>query len=189
MITGLSLFIAQLFPWSILAAMIAYVAIGVGMATVRRVDPKYISAVLLGFVLTTGAVVAADVNSALPALGLSAANPQVQSALNRTIYWTSVQGLGNGFLFLVLVIASVLTELINRNFGRAAAWCGIAALFSWFGSDAFRHHALGRAAPIRDRMDLRRRHRLLRPLVGKSGTATPSSDFRRPDSTNKVKIG
>jgi AGZA family xanthine/uracil permease-like MFS transporter len=57
----------------------------------------------------------------------------VQSALNRTIYWTSVQGLGNGFLFLVLVIAAVLTELINRNFARAAAWCCIAALFSWFG--------------------------------------------------------
>ena len=132
-ISGLSLFIAQLFPWSILAAMIAYIAIGVGMATLRRVDSKYLSAVLLGFVLTTGAVVAADVNSALPALGLSAANPQVQSALNRTIYWTSVQGLGNGFLFLVLVIASVLTELINRNFARAAAWCCIAALFSWFG--------------------------------------------------------
>jgi len=132
-ISGLSLFIAQLFPWSILAAMIAYIAIGVGMATLRRVDPKYLSAVLLGFVLTTGAVVAADVNSALPALGLSAANPQVQSALNRTIYWASVQALGNGFLFLVLVIASVLTELINRNFGRAAAWCAIAALFSWFG--------------------------------------------------------
>jgi AGZA family xanthine/uracil permease-like MFS transporter len=132
-ISGLSLFIAQLFPWSILAAMIAYIAIGVGMATLRRVDAKYLSAVLLGFVLTTGAVVAADVNSALPALGLSAANPQVQSALNRTIYWTSVQALGNGFLFLVLVIASVLTELINRNFARAAAWCCIAAIFSWFG--------------------------------------------------------
>jgi len=132
-ISGLSLFIAQLFPWSILAAMIAYIAVGVGMATLRRVDPKYLSAVLLGFVLTTGAVVAADVNSVLPALGLSAANPQVLSALNRTIYWASVQGLGNGFLFLVLVVASVLTELINRNFGRAAAWCCVAALFSWFG--------------------------------------------------------
>jgi AGZA family xanthine/uracil permease-like MFS transporter len=132
-VSGLSLFIAQLFPWAILSAMIAYVAIGVGMATLRRVEPKYVSAVLLGFVLTAGAVVAADVNSALPALGLSAANPQVQAALNRTIYWTSVQGLGNGFLFLVLVVASVLTELINRSFARAAAWCGIAALFSWFG--------------------------------------------------------
>src|ERR1700733_6796213 len=39
--SGLTVFIAQLFPWPILAAMIAYVSIGVGMATLRRVDAKY----------------------------------------------------------------------------------------------------------------------------------------------------
>jgi AGZA family xanthine/uracil permease-like MFS transporter len=132
-LSGLTVFFAQLFPWPILAAMIAYVAIGVGMATVRRVDPKYLSAVLLGFVLPGGAVVAAAINSALPALQLSGANPIVQTALNRSIYWSSVQGLGNGFLFLVLVVASVLVELIDRRFGRAALWCLIAAVFSWFG--------------------------------------------------------
>lgn len=131
--SGLTFFMAQLFPWPILAAMIAYVSVGVGMATLRRVDPKYRSAVLLGFVLPTGAVVAAAVNSALPALKLSAANPEVQAALNHTIYWSSLQGLGNGFLFLVLVVASLITELIDRNFGRAAIWCLIAAAFSWLG--------------------------------------------------------
>ncbi len=130
---GLTVFFAQLFPWPILAAMIAYVAIGVGMATVRRVDPKYLSAVLLGFVIPGGAVVAAAVNSALPALRLSGASPAVQAALNRSIYWSSVQGLGNGFLFLVLVVASLLTEAIDRRFGHAALWCLIAAVFSWFG--------------------------------------------------------
>lgn len=130
---GLTVFFAQLFPWPILAAMIAYVAIGVGMATVRRVEPRYLSAVLLGFVLPGGAVVAAAMNSALPALRLSAANPGVEAALNRSIYWSSVQGLGNGFLFLVLVVASLLTEVIDRRFGRAALWCLIAAAFSWFG--------------------------------------------------------
>jgi adenine/guanine/hypoxanthine permease len=131
--SGLTIFIAQLFPWPILAAMIAYVSIGVGMATLRRVDPKYMSVVLLGFVLPAGAVVAAAVNSALPALQISAANPSVQAALNRSIYWSSIQGLGNGFLFLVLVVASLLTEAIDRRFGRAAVWCLIAAVFSWFG--------------------------------------------------------
>ena len=131
--SGLTVFIAQLFPWPILAAMIAYVAIGVGMATVRRVEPKYLSAVLLGFVLPGGAVVAAAMNSALPALQLSAASHTVQAALNRSIYWSSVQGLGNGFLFLVLVVASIVTELIDRRFERAALWCMIAAVFSWFG--------------------------------------------------------
>jgi AGZA family xanthine/uracil permease-like MFS transporter len=130
---GLTMFMAQLFPWPILAAMIAYVSVGVGMATLRRVDPKYRSAVLLGFVLPTGAVVAAAVNSALPALKLSAADPQIQLALNHSIYWSSLQGLGNGFLFLVLVVASLITELIDRNFGRAALWCLVASLFSWLG--------------------------------------------------------
>jgi AGZA family xanthine/uracil permease-like MFS transporter len=131
--SGLTIFVAQLFPWPILAAIIAYVSIGVGMATLRRVDPKYLGAVLLGFVLPAGAVVATAVNSALPALRLSAANPAVEAALNRSIYWSSVLGLGNGFLFLVLVVTALISELIDRRFGRAATWCLVAAVFSWFG--------------------------------------------------------
>ena len=128
--SGLILFMAGLFPWAILAAMIAYVSVGVGAATLRRVDRKYLSAVLLGFVIPAGAVVSAAVNSALPALQISTASASVQAALNRSIYWSSVQGLGNGFLFLVLVIASVVTEAINR---RAAIWCVVASAFSWIG--------------------------------------------------------
>ena len=131
--SGLTVFIAQLFPWPVLAAIVAYVSIGVGMATMRRSDPKYLSVVLLGFVLPGGAVVSAAINSALPALQLSAANPAVQAALNRSIYWSSIQGLGNGFLFLVLVVAALLTEMIDRKFGRAALWCVVAAVFSWLG--------------------------------------------------------
>jgi len=33
----------------------------------------------------------------------------------------------------VLVVASLITEMIDRRFGRAALWCVIAAAFSWFG--------------------------------------------------------
>lgn len=131
--SGLTIFVAQLFPWPILAAIIAYVSIGVGMAALRRIDAKYLAAALLGFVLPAGAVVATAMNSALPALGLSPSSAAVQAALNRSIYWSSVLGLGNGFLFLVLVVASVVAELIDRRFGRAALWCVVAAVFSWFG--------------------------------------------------------
>jgi adenine/guanine/hypoxanthine permease len=130
---GLTIFVAQLFPWSILAAMVAYVSVGVGLATLNRVDGKYHAAVLLGFLLPAGAVVSAAVHSALPALKLSAADPAVEAALNNSIYWRSVEGLGNGFLFLVLVVAAIVTEAIDQNFGRAALWCGIAAAFSWLG--------------------------------------------------------
>ncbi len=135
---GLTMWIAQLFPWSILAAMIAYIAVGVGTATLHRVDRKYLPAVLLGFVLPAGAVVSSAVNSALPALKLQVANPAVAAALNGSIYWASVQGLGNGFLFLVLVVSALVTEIIDRRFGHAAVWCLLAAVFSWFG---FMHSA------------------------------------------------
>jgi adenine/guanine/hypoxanthine permease len=130
---GLTLFITQLFPWPILAAMIAYVSVGVGTATLRRVDRKYTGVLLLSFVLPGSAIVFAALNSALPALQLSAANPAVQEALNKSVYWSSLKGLGNGFLFLVLIVAAVITEVIDRNFGRAAIWCLIAACFSWVG--------------------------------------------------------
>lgn len=131
--SGLTIFITQLFPWPILASMIAYVSIGVGVATLRRVDRKYVAVLLLSFVLPAGAIVFAALNSALPALKLSTENPVVQEALNRSVYWSSLKGLGSGFLFLVLVVAALLTEVIDRNFGRAAMWCSIAALFSWVG--------------------------------------------------------
>src|SRR5262249_55333300 len=84
-----------------------------------------------GFVLPAGAVVATAMNSALPALQRSAADPAVQAALNRSIYWSSIQGLGNGFLFLVLVVASIICETIDRRFGSASIWCLVAAVFAW----------------------------------------------------------
>lgn len=132
-LSGLTIFITQLFPWPILAAMIAYVSIGVGTATLRRVDRKYVSVLLLSFLLPTGAIVYAALNSALPALKLSAADSAVQSALNSSVYWNSLRSLGSGFLFLVLVVAAVTTEVIDRNFMRATVWCLIAAGFSWIG--------------------------------------------------------
>jgi Na+-transporting NADH:ubiquinone oxidoreductase subunit NqrB len=88
---------------------------------------------MLGLMIPVGAVVSAALNSALPALHLAAASAGVQAALDRAIYWRSVQGLGNGFLFLVLVIAALISDAIDRKFGHAAIWCLIAAAFSWIG--------------------------------------------------------
>ena len=175
--SGISLFMAQLFPWAILAAMIAYVAIGVGRATLHHVDHKYINAVLLGLVLPAGAVVSSAVSSALPALKLSAANPEVQAALNRSIYWNSIQGLGNGFLFLVLVVSALITEMIDRNFGRAAIVVPDRRRLLLVRTDALPDYALGRAAHVRRRLAGRGVHRLLSPLVARrSGVALA---FRR----------
>ena len=132
-VSGQTLFMTELFPWAILAAMIAYITVGVGHATFQRVEAKYHRAVLLALVIPAGAVVSAAVNSLLPALSLSPTDPHVQAALKRAIFWPAIQGLSNGFLLLVLILAAVITEVIDRNFARASIWCLIAAAFSWVG--------------------------------------------------------
>ena len=33
----------------------------------------------------------------------------------------------------MLVVAALVSEMIDRRFGRAAVWCLIAAAFSWLG--------------------------------------------------------
>ncbi len=166
--SGISLFMAQLFPWAILAAMIAYVAIGVGRATLHHVDHKYINAVLLGLVLPTGAVV--SLRGKFRAAGAEAFRGESGSSGGaRIARFTGlrIQGLGNGFLFLVLVVSALITEMIDRNFGRAAAWCLIAAVFSWFGLMHSPDAALGRAADVRSRLAGRGAHRVLRALVAR----------------------
>jgi len=102
-----------------------------GHSSPRRPQIYYRRASGIGFAY--GGRGGSAVSSALPALKLSVQNPEVLAALNRSIYWSSLQGLGNGFLFLVLVISALITEMIDRNFGRAAIWCLIASIFSWFG--------------------------------------------------------
>jgi len=89
-------FHCQLFPWPFLAAMIAYVSVGVGMATLPAVWIGKISKRSPSrFVLRRGAVVAAR-NSALAALKLRRRilTYRLPEALD---HWSSLQGLGSGF--------------------------------------------------------------------------------------------
>jgi AGZA family xanthine/uracil permease-like MFS transporter len=132
-VIGLSSTFASLFPWPILTSMIMFAAIGVGQATFSRVPPKYFPALLLGLVMPVGVIVSSTVTTALPALGLSLASPEVFAALNTSIYWSSLQGLGNSFLLLVMFVSTIITMLIDRRFTGAAIWCLIAAVFSWIG--------------------------------------------------------
>jgi AGZA family xanthine/uracil permease-like MFS transporter len=113
--------------------MLAYISVGVGRTTLNRIDRKYYSAALLGFIIPAGAVVMLAINGALPALHVSLADPMVQATLNRVVYWNSMQGLGNGFLMLVLVITAMISLVIDRQFAKAAAWCLAASAFSWIG--------------------------------------------------------
>jgi len=89
--------------------MIAYVSIGVGAATLRR-SIRDISARCCSVWFYRRERGFRGVNSAMLSMKVSTSMPEVEAALNRSIYWGSIQGLGSGFLFLVLVVASLITK-------------------------------------------------------------------------------
>lgn len=132
-VAGLLDVAGDLFPWPILAALVAYVAVGVGLSALRTTPRRHHGALLLAFVIPGVAVVSSTVSSATASLGLPASRPEVSAALDASIHWGSVQLLANGFLLLVLVVAAVLVELVDRRFVAAATWCLLAAGCAWFG--------------------------------------------------------
>ena len=122
----------QLFPWPSLPPMIAYVIRRRGHGDVSPRRSEISQCRPFGVVLPAGAVVTGAPNSALPALRLSAADPEVQAALNRSIYWSSVQGLGNGFLFLVLVVAALIRKRLTGILAaRHLVPLGLRFLLGW----------------------------------------------------------
>lgn len=132
-ITGVLPAIGQLFPWSILAALIAFVAIGVGLSALRSTPDRYHGMLLLAFVLPGASVVASAVSAATGALDVSPESAAVASALNRAVHWDSLQAMAGGFLLFVLVVASALVHMIDRRFNAAALWCVTGAVLTWFG--------------------------------------------------------
>lgn len=132
-VTGLSSFVGQLFPWPILAALISSVAVGVGLAALRSTPSRHHGALLLAFVLPGAAVVASAVSTTVAALNMSTNDPTIVAALEASVHWGSLQSLANGFLLLVLVISAVLVEMVDRRFSFASVWCLIAAGLSWIG--------------------------------------------------------
>ena len=101
----------------------------------------------------------------MPALALSATNSELQLALNHVVYWSSLQGLRNGFLFLVLVVASLITEMIDRNIGRAALLVFRRDRVLLARDDALGNLSLGSTADVHRGIVGRRSNRLFRPLV------------------------
>ena len=75
--SGISLFIAQLFPWAILAAMIALRGHRRGPRHAASRGSKIFERDAAGIGPAAGAVVGSAVSSALPALKLSTQNPEV----------------------------------------------------------------------------------------------------------------
>ncbi|GMA61970.1 hypothetical protein NZD89_19790 [Alicyclobacillus fastidiosus] len=129
---GLSMPAIDLFPWSLRAAVIAYVSIGVGRTAIRNIDHKYVNAFLLGIIIPGAYLIQSTMQESLAALKIHL-SPHVSQVLDKAIYWDPISGMANGFLLLVLVITAISVSLIDRKFLAATLWSLFAALSAWLG--------------------------------------------------------
>ncbi|MDI3317266.1 MAG: hypothetical protein QJR14_09490 [Bacillota bacterium] len=132
-VAGLGWFGSELFPWPILAAITAWVAVEVGNTALGAMDRKYYPALLFGLLVPAGYLVTSPLSSALTALHIDPEAPHVRAVLEKAVYWRAAGGLADGFLLIVLVTAAVITELIDRRFDAAGAWAVLGSVFAWFG--------------------------------------------------------
>ncbi|WAH35654.1 hypothetical protein [Alicyclobacillus dauci] len=131
-ITGLSMPAIDLFPWSLRAAVIAYVSIGVGRAAITNIDHKYVNAFLLGIIIPGAYLIQSTIQQSLAALKIHI-TPEISHVLDKAIYWGPISGMANGFLMLVLVITSISVCLIDRKFIAAALWSLTGSISAWLG--------------------------------------------------------
>lgn len=129
---GLSMPAIDLFPWSLRAAVIAYVSIGVGRAAITNIEAKHFNAFLLGIIIPAAYLIQSTMHESLAALKIHF-TPSVMHVLDKAIFWSSIQGMGNGFLMLVLVITSITVCLIDKKFLTAALWSLFGAVCAWLG--------------------------------------------------------
>ena len=126
---------------------------------------KYLSVVLLGLCASGGRGSGGCDQFGAARAATPAANPGVQAALNRSIYWSSIQGLGNGFLFLVLVVSSLLAEIDRPQIRTCRALVPDRRGFLLVRTHALRADPLGRAAGLCGRLAGRRAYRVLGSVV------------------------
>ncbi|WP_436663526.1 hypothetical protein ACOALA_13305 [Alicyclobacillus acidoterrestris] len=131
-IAGLSMPAIDLFPWSLRAAVIAYVSIGVGRAAITNIEHRYLNAFLLGIIIPGAYLIQSTIQESLAALKIQL-TPQVIEVLDKAIYWEPISGMANGFLMLVLIITAMSVCLIDRKFIVAALWSLFGALSAWLG--------------------------------------------------------
>lgn len=132
-VAGLAWFGSQLFPWPILAAISAWVAVEVGETALRAMDAKYRPALLFALLVPAGYLVTSQVQSALTILRLNPETPRVRALLEQAVTWQAARGLAEGFLLVALVGAAVVAHLVDRRFPAAAAWAALGAGLSWLG--------------------------------------------------------
>jgi AGZA family xanthine/uracil permease-like MFS transporter len=120
-------------------ALVLYVGIIVCAQCFEVTDKRYAPALVVGLLPAFAAYVTLVVKHSLAVAktisNVSFFTPRLtdQFATQRNFFAEGLFALGQGYIFTCMLLTATLMYIIDRDFNRAAIWCLIGAVLSWFG--------------------------------------------------------
>jgi AGZA family xanthine/uracil permease-like MFS transporter len=120
-------------------ALVLYVGIVVCAQSFEVTDKRYTAAVVVGLLPAFAAYVTLVVKHtfavAKAVSGVAFFTPELpaQFASLRNFFADGLFALGQGYIFSCMVLTATIMYVIDRDYGRAAAWCLVGALLACFG--------------------------------------------------------
>ena len=132
-LTGSMAALTWLIPAESGIAIILWIGIIIAAQAFEVTDKKYYPAVIVGLLPALAAWVMLIVKTSLGAGGAVLGTPLLQAAHAAGAYLGGGFALEQGFLYCAMIWSAIIVCIVDRQWARAAGWCGIGGLLALTG--------------------------------------------------------
>jgi len=138
-LTGTLSLVVAIIPIEAGMALVLFVGIVVCAQSFEATDRRYTAAVVVGLLPALASYVGLVTKHSLAVAAEMTHQttfvPQLPALFSelRNFYATGLFALGQGYIFTCMVLTAIVIYVIDRDFMKAAAWCLVGAVLSWFG--------------------------------------------------------
>jgi len=130
---GLTALLLAVVPLVAILPILLYIGLVIGAQAFQAVPSKHAPAVVLALIPNIAAWGQTQIDGALSAAGTSASQLGMGKLMDTGVVYHGMQLLGGGAVLAGLMLGAIAVFIIDREFMKAAAYAGAAAILSFFG--------------------------------------------------------
>jgi AGZA family xanthine/uracil permease-like MFS transporter len=130
---GLTALLLAVVPLVAILPILLYIGLVIGAQAFQAVPAKHAPAVVLALIPNIAAWGQTQIDGALNAAGTSASQLGMAKLMDTGVVYHGMQLLGGGAVLAGLMLGAIAVFIIDREFIKAAAYAGAAAVLSFFG--------------------------------------------------------
>jgi AGZA family xanthine/uracil permease-like MFS transporter len=130
---GLTALLLAVVPLVAILPILLYIGLVIGAQAFQAVPSKHAPAVVLALIPNIAAWGQTQIDGALNAAGTSASQLGMGKLMDTGVVYHGMQLLGGGAVLAGLMLGAIAVFIIEREYMKAAAYAGVAAILSFFG--------------------------------------------------------